>query len=173
MAETTEELPRTIVRRLVKGKVAELTKDMTEKREIALHKEAIVAFSESAKVFIHYLSATANDICKDAKRQIISADDVLKAIEEIEFVEFLEPLRASLEEFRRDNAIKKSEAKEKGQAKKRKSDVGDVQQNEEAAGKVLAQDISEAGPLVSKEAATSPSKAEKENESREDVMEDA
>lgn len=39
----------------------------------------------------------ANDICKESKRQIISAEDVFKALEETEFPEFVRPLKASLE----------------------------------------------------------------------------
>lgn len=39
----------------------------------------------------------ANDFCKDARRQTMKADDVYKALEEMEFSEFLEPLKASLE----------------------------------------------------------------------------
>ena len=39
----------------------------------------------------------ANDICKEAKRQTISAEDVFKALEEIEFPEFVASLRTSLE----------------------------------------------------------------------------
>lgn len=137
-----EELPRTIVRRVVKGKLADLTKDMAEKKEISVHKEAVIAFAESAKVFIHYLSATANDVCKESKRQTISAEDVLKAIEEIDFPEFLEPLKAALEEFRKDNAIKKSEAKEKGQGKKRKPDaVGSEQENVDTAEVVVVPEV--------------------------------
>uniref|UniRef100_A0A803LD13 Uncharacterized protein n=1 Tax=Chenopodium quinoa TaxID=63459 RepID=A0A803LD13_CHEQI len=38
----------------------------------------------------------AHDICSDSNRQIINADDVLNALEEVEFSEFIEPLRASL-----------------------------------------------------------------------------
>lgn len=49
-----EELPRAIVRRLVKDK---LSQSSTE-GDISLHKEALLAFSESARIFIHYLSAT-------------------------------------------------------------------------------------------------------------------
>lgn len=45
----------------------------------------------------NYIVCRANDICKESKRQTISADDVLKAIEEIEFPEFIEPLKASLD----------------------------------------------------------------------------
>lgn len=39
----------------------------------------------------------ANDICKESKRQTISAEDVFKALEEIEFPEFVASLRTSLE----------------------------------------------------------------------------
>lgn len=35
--------------------------------------DALMACSEAAKLFIHYLAATASDVCKDAKRQTISA----------------------------------------------------------------------------------------------------
>lgn len=42
-------------------------------------------------------SCRANDICRESKRQIINAEDVFKALEEIEFPEFAAPLRASLE----------------------------------------------------------------------------
>ncbi|KAK8921254.1 hypothetical protein KSP39_PZI020880 [Platanthera zijinensis] len=90
--------------------------------EMMLHKDALLAFSESARIFIHYISATANDICKESNRQTISAEDVFKAIEDMEFPEFIQPLRASLEEFRRKNAVKRSGTKGKEATKKRKSE---------------------------------------------------
>lgn len=49
-----EELPKTIVRRLVKEKLSELSKDS----DIFVLHDALQAFSESARIFIHYLSAT-------------------------------------------------------------------------------------------------------------------
>lgn len=57
----------------------------------------MLACSEAAKLFIHYLAATANDACKDAKRQTVSADDVLTALDDLEFGELAEPLKAALE----------------------------------------------------------------------------
>ncbi|KAG8387491.1 hypothetical protein BUALT_Bualt02G0026700 [Buddleja alternifolia] len=99
-----EELPKTIVRRVVKDKLSQLSSDA----EISILRDSLQAFSESARIFIHYLSATANDTCKESNRQIISAEDVFKALEEIEFSEFIGPLRASLEEFRQKNAGRKS-----------------------------------------------------------------
>ena len=47
-----EELPRTIVRRVVKEKLC------NDGDDISVHKDALLAFSESARIFIHYLSAT-------------------------------------------------------------------------------------------------------------------
>ncbi|XP_022858666.1 DNA polymerase epsilon subunit 3 isoform X1 [Olea europaea var. sylvestris] len=99
-----EELPKAIVRRLVKDKLSQLSSDS----EISVFREALEAFSDSARIFIHYLSATANDICKESKRQTINAEDVFKALEEIEFSEYVGPLRASLEDFRKKNGGKRS-----------------------------------------------------------------
>ncbi|KAJ3707614.1 hypothetical protein LUZ61_011319 [Rhynchospora tenuis] len=110
-----EELPRAIVRRLVKEKLSELAGE----EDVNVNKDALLSFGESARIFIHYLSATANDICKESKRQTINAEDVLKALEEIEFNEFIEPLRSALEDFRKKNAAKKSGAKSE---KKRKAE---------------------------------------------------
>lgn len=42
-------------------------------------------------------NSSANDICKESKRQTINAEDVFKALEDIEFSEFIEPLKAALE----------------------------------------------------------------------------
>ncbi|XP_047157156.1 DNA polymerase epsilon subunit 3 [Vigna umbellata] len=134
MAEA-EELPRSIVRRVVKDKLSRCS----EEGEISVSKDGLLAFSESGRIFIHYLSATANDICKESKRQIVSAEDVFKALEETEFSEFVRPLKASLEEFRKKNVEKKaavSRGKEDEQRKKRKletesSDKGEASINDE------------------------------------------
>ncbi|XP_010906971.1 DNA polymerase II subunit B4 isoform X2 [Elaeis guineensis] len=99
-AVAVEELPRAIVQRVVKDKLAELSSGGRRRggqEEVNVHKDALLAFAESARIFIHYLSATANDICKESKRQTINAEDVLKALEEIEFPEFIGPLRIYLE----------------------------------------------------------------------------
>ncbi|CAD5319667.1 unnamed protein product [Arabidopsis thaliana] len=101
-----DELPLAIVRRVVKKKLSECSPDY----DVSIHKEALLAFSESARIFIHYLSATANDFCKDARRQTMKADDVFKALEEMDFSEFLEPLKSSLEDFKKKNAGKKAGA---------------------------------------------------------------
>ncbi|KAK6926571.1 Transcription factor CBF/NF-Y/archaeal histone domain [Dillenia turbinata] len=114
-----EELPKAVVRRVVKDKLSECS---SIEGDIAIHKDALLAFAESARIFIHYLSATANDICKESKRQTISADDVFKALEEIEFPEFVAPLKVSLGEYRKKNLGKRKAAKEKEASKKKKTE---------------------------------------------------
>jgi DNA polymerase epsilon subunit 3 len=96
----SEGLPQANVKRVVKEKLAELAHehfdDDRKEKDVLVNKDALLAFSESAKIFIHFLSATANEICRESKRQTINADDVLKAVEELDFPEFCEPLKAAL-----------------------------------------------------------------------------
>ncbi|KAJ7544565.1 hypothetical protein O6H91_09G083000 [Diphasiastrum complanatum] len=143
----SEELPQANVKRTVKAKLAELAKAYSDDetwRDVPVNKEALLAFAESAKIFIHYLSATANDICRESRRQTINADDVLKALEEIEFQEFVEPLKASLEEYRKENVSKKSDCKKKAAATKRKpeekGDTTKIIPNGEVVGSMVADD---------------------------------
>ena len=102
MSTDGDDLPRAHIKRIVKAKLTEL---MSEGGPDAkggkaadghVQKEALMAFSECAKIFIHYLTSTANDICRDGKRQTISVEDVFKAIDELEFGEFGDPLRQAL-----------------------------------------------------------------------------
>lgn len=108
-----DDLPKSMVRRLVKDKLG----------EISVLREALDAFSESSRIFIHYLSAAANDICKESNRQTLSAEDVFKALDDIEFSEFVAPLRASLQDFRQKNAVKRSGSSKAKEAKKSKKEI--------------------------------------------------
>lgn len=131
-----EELPKTIVRRLVKDKLARVAsggEGGEGAAEVIVNKDAMAAFAESARIFIHYLSATANDVCKDGKRQTINAEDVFKALDEIEFPEFVEPLRTALEEFRSKNAARKPASGKKQSEKKRKLDKEAVPEEQNGA----------------------------------------
>uniref|UniRef100_A0A7N0U6V3 Transcription factor CBF/NF-Y/archaeal histone domain-containing protein n=1 Tax=Kalanchoe fedtschenkoi TaxID=63787 RepID=A0A7N0U6V3_KALFE len=114
-----EQLPKTIVRRVVKEKLSDLSDD----GPVMVHKDAVLAFSEAARVFIHYLSATANDICKESRRQIVNAEDVLKALEEIEFPEFVDPLKASLDVYREIHTGKREATTPKENESKKKSKI--------------------------------------------------
>jgi histone H3/H4 len=98
MSESEIGLPTTVIKRIVKAKLAEqFSGDDGKPKDVNLSKEALLAFGESAKVFINYLTAMANDICHEGKRQTISAEDVFKALGEMEFEELVAPLKEALQ----------------------------------------------------------------------------
>ena len=59
--------------------------------------DALLAISESAKIFITYITAAANDACKEGKRQTMSEADVFTALEDLDFGELIPSLRGSME----------------------------------------------------------------------------
>ena len=85
-------LPAAQIKRAVQSKLPQI-----DEKSFALAKDSQLAFAEAAKVFISYISATANDICKESKRQTISAEDVIKAVEELEFADIAPQLKDYLE----------------------------------------------------------------------------
>jgi DNA polymerase epsilon subunit 3 len=98
MSESEIGLPSTVIKRIVKARLAEqFSSDDGKPKDVNLSKEALLAFGESAKVFINYLTAMANDICHEGKRQTISAEDVFKALAEMEFDELVPPLKEALQ----------------------------------------------------------------------------
>eukprot|EP00877_Chromochloris_zofingiensis_P004921 jgi/Chrzof1/1442/Cz10g08040.t1 len=125
MAEVDTDLPKTLVKRLVKNKLAGLV-DSSDgaKREVQINKDALLAFSESAKVFINYLTTTANDICHEHKRQTISADDVLQALDDLDFVEMVPQLKDALEAFRKTTKDKNQKKAEQNKKRKAQADQG-------------------------------------------------
>jgi DNA polymerase epsilon subunit 3 len=121
-AEPVEaDLPKALLKRLITSKLQEVdrTRGGDGTRSFQVNKDALLAFGEAAKLFIHYLTAAANDNCKDAKRQTISADDVLTALNDLDFGEFADPLKAELEAFKVENREKNKKKAEAG-GKKRK-----------------------------------------------------
>lgn len=116
------DLPKTLIKRLVKSGLQEAAKERgCDTKEFQISKDSLLAFSEAAKLFIHYLTTTANDVCRERRRQTISADDILSALVDMEFDEFVEPLKVSLKEHRAGVKQKMDKRKEeKGAGKKRK-----------------------------------------------------
>jgi len=53
--------------------------------------------TKSATVFINYLTATANEFTRSTNKKILSASDIFSALETLEFDEFSDRLRDSLE----------------------------------------------------------------------------
>ncbi|QDZ19818.1 transcription factor CBF/NF-Y domain-containing protein [Chloropicon primus] len=117
--DTDADLPRSNVRRIVKQKITELKG--TGGPDIHLNRDALTALSEACRVFIHLISATANDICVESKRQTISVGDVISALEDLEFGDLIAELEGDIEDHRsemRERAKKRSESIKKRKAQK-------------------------------------------------------
>lgn len=152
------DLPRALVKRIVKTKLAALAAaGAGDKKEFQVNKDALTALSESTKVFISYIASTANDICREKKRQTLSADDVFAALTELEFSEFVEPLQKQLEAFKTANKEKAKARQDKEKAKRRR-------QEDEAGGAGAGPDDgeqqAEAGGEAPEAAAGAPAKAQ-------------
>ncbi|KAL5521920.1 hypothetical protein ACEPAF_1774 [Sanghuangporus sanghuang] len=85
------ELPKALVQRIAKSSIPESSK---------LQKETVTALQKGSTVFINYLAATAHDIATSRQHKTVSASDVLKALEVIQFGDMVEPLQHELQIFR-------------------------------------------------------------------------
>ncbi|KAI8107411.1 hypothetical protein M9435_002441 [Picochlorum sp. BPE23] len=108
--------PKSLLKRLVKE---QMDQEVCKSKEgtvvdVQVNKDSLVAFDVVAKLFIHYLTCAANDLCIEAKRQTLGVEDVFQGLEDTEFGEFVEPLRAHFVAFK--------ESKKKG--KRKNEDVG-------------------------------------------------
>ena len=110
MAEKPEDLnlPNAVISRLVKEALGD---------GVNISKEARSAISKAASVFVLYCTSCANNHALESKRKTLTGKDVMDALEEMEFPQFIEPLKKSLEAFRKDQKDKKEAA-----AKKRKTE---------------------------------------------------
>lgn len=108
--------PKSLLKRLVKE---QMDQEVCKSKEgavvdVQVNKDSLVAFDVAAKLFIHYLTCAANDLCIEAKRQTLGVEDVFQGLEDTDFGEFVEPLRADFVAFK--------ESKKKG--KRKSEDVG-------------------------------------------------
>ncbi|KAL5480536.1 hypothetical protein ACEPAI_1806 [Sanghuangporus weigelae] len=90
------ELPKTLVQRIAKSSIPESSK---------LQKETVTALQKGSTVFINYLAEltsphSAHDIATSRQHKTVSASDVLKALEVIQFGDMVEPLQHELQIFR-------------------------------------------------------------------------
>jgi len=85
------ELPRALVTRIAKSAVPE---------NVKLQKDTVLSLVKGATVFINYLAATAHEVSTSKQHKSISASDVFKALELIEFADLIPPLQAELQVYR-------------------------------------------------------------------------
>ncbi|XP_074655206.1 DNA polymerase epsilon subunit 3-like [Tubulanus polymorphus] len=106
MAEKPEDLnlPNTVVTRIIKEALPD---------GVNVSKDARLAMSKAASVFVLYATSCANNHAMKGKRKTISAQDVLTAMKDMEFEKFIDPLKSSLEAFKNEQKSKKVATAEK------------------------------------------------------------
>ncbi|XP_076636233.1 DNA polymerase epsilon subunit 3 Chrac-14 [Colletes latitarsis] len=119
MAERLEDLnlPNAVVSRIIKEALPE---------GVTIAKDARTAVAKASSIFILYLTSSANIIAKKGNRKMISGQDVIQAMTDIDFDQFIHPLEDSLENFRKTQKEKKDATKKK-QQKKDEDDVIEIE----------------------------------------------
>mmetsp|Transcript_1207 Transcript_1207/g.1896 ORF Transcript_1207/g.1896 Transcript_1207/m.1896 type:complete len:301 (-) Transcript_1207:704-1606(-) len=94
------EPPAACIRRLLKQTLPKSTN---------ISKDSLSALSRASGIFILYLTACANDVAREGRRTTIVAKDVIGALKELEFEEFVPAMERFLEGHRREERSKKEE----------------------------------------------------------------
>ncbi|KAK6212870.1 DNA polymerase epsilon subunit D [Colletotrichum tabaci] len=102
-------LPKSIITRLAKGVLPPNTQ---------IQANAVLAMSKSATVFINYLASHANEITVNANKKTVSAEDVFKALDDIEFGFLREPLEQEFAKYNQIQSAKRTNYRQKVAAKK-------------------------------------------------------
>ncbi|KAG6807227.1 hypothetical protein H0H92_008310, partial [Tricholoma furcatifolium] len=85
------ELPKSLVAKIAKSVLPENAK---------LQKESVLSLVKGSTVFINMLAATAHDVAVSKQHKSISASDVLKALEMIQFGDLVDKLQSDLLVYR-------------------------------------------------------------------------
>ncbi|KAF9236129.1 histone-fold-containing protein [Melanogaster broomeanus] len=90
------ELPKSLVTKIAKSAVSSSIPDNAK-----LQKETVLSLVKGSTVFINYLGEhSAHDVALSKQHKSISASDVLKALEMIEFGDLVDMLQAELQVYR-------------------------------------------------------------------------
>lgn len=119
MAERPEDLnlPTAVITRIIKDAIPD---------GVNVSKEARLAISKAASVFVLYATSCSNNFALKGKRKTITAPDVLSALEDMEFDQFVDPLKECLAAYKRGLQGKKDlKKKEKEAANQPKGDEDD------------------------------------------------
>ncbi|CAO1617779.1 unnamed protein product [Parajaminaea phylloscopi] len=96
------ELPKAVLARVAKAELPE---------NVQIRREALLAISKSATIFISYLAAVSDELAKQANRKSITPTDVVEGLSLMEFPESVRTqLKKEIREFRDIEGKKKNAA---------------------------------------------------------------
>ncbi|XP_053951781.1 DNA polymerase epsilon subunit 3 [Anastrepha ludens] len=104
MVERIEDLnlPNAVVGRLIKDALPEGAN---------VSKEARAAIARAASVFVIFLTSTSTTLAHKQNHKTITAANILDALKQLEFENFVDPLTSDLESYRKAMKDKKDKAK--------------------------------------------------------------
>ena len=110
MAEKPEDLnlPNAVIARIIKEALPD---------GVIISKESRAAISKAASVFVLYCTSCANNFALQQKRKTLKDTDVLQALEEMEFEQFVPQLKEFLESFKIEQKGKKAALEKRRKAK--------------------------------------------------------
>ncbi|GJQ10920.1 hypothetical protein GpartN1_g2711.t1 [Galdieria partita] len=103
-------LPSAVVKRIIKNSLEKYH------HQVPIEKDALLACSASSTVWITYLTAVATEVMRERKRSTLSVEDIFTALVEVDFGDFVEPLKLFLQEYREQQSKKKEAKWEQRQA---------------------------------------------------------
>ncbi|XP_062515744.1 DNA polymerase epsilon subunit 3-like [Corticium candelabrum] len=109
MADKADDLnlPAAVVARLIKEALPE---------GVNISKEARTAVSKAASVFVLYTTACANTHAVKHKRKTLTGPDVLSAMDDMEFGQFIPILQEAVDAFKKEQKEKKEQTEKKKKA---------------------------------------------------------
>ncbi|KAK4515820.1 Phenylalanine 4-monooxygenase (Phe-4-monooxygenase) [Mucor velutinosus] len=165
MSSTIEdnELPKANVTRVLKSALPPGT---------ALQKDARLAVSKAATVFINYVSSVANDVAKGANHKTISAADVFKALDICELEHMVPELQESLAAYQQIVLDKKQQKKREKDESKAKEDDDDTAMEEPSRGQKRSLEDDDEDDSMSVDLKKVKNDEEEEEEEEEEVEEE-
>lgn len=106
-------LPNAVVTRLIKDSLPD---------GVNVSKEARLALAKAASIFVLFLTSASNNVANKNMRKTISAQDVLQALQDTDFEGFIDPLRESLDNFKKAQKEKKDANAEKRKSKSKEEE---------------------------------------------------
>ncbi|KIM88021.1 hypothetical protein PILCRDRAFT_814697 [Piloderma croceum F 1598] len=144
------ELPKNLVTKIAKAAIPDSAK---------LQKETILSLVKGSTVFINYLAATAHDVATSKQHKSISASDVLKALEIIEFGDLNDMLQSELQIYRNNMKTDKAKKERAEKAAATASAKGKAKEVDPSANLPASASISISAPKSKSKAPTSASGA--------------
>ncbi|CAK8698099.1 unnamed protein product [Clavelina lepadiformis] len=126
MAEKPEDLnlPNSVIARIIKEALPE---------GVIISKESRSAISKAASVFVLYCTSCANNYALQQKRKTLKDVDVLAALEEMEFENFVPQLKQFLEAFKLEQKGKKTALEKRRKAKESSANTPELTSDVEKA----------------------------------------